>query len=258
MIKLIDILKEILLENEDLIFSGEVKDQITDNFVPLTDAVIDIIYPKERIQAFHIASPDEIDRVKRLINKENAISSFTEAKANNIKDVNFNLNSKLGGILFHLEGQKAFGSASDLGSSLDKSGRRWVSYKLFPKEFQDEFLKYDKTKINNIKTLREYYIFVNGLIKKYLDKIKEKNNSKEITHGSWNEILIKRIKVLSILANVEKLYQASDNPFSMADEPPFPKEELIEKLKSISNNLEITSDENKILNWFKSKGGVVR
>ena len=260
MIKILDIISNIILESIDtsnLIYSSEVKDNIKNNEVPLTDAVITLLYPKERIKIFHMASADEVDTIRGIINKENAISCFTEAEKSKIENVTFNLNSKVGGILFYLEGQKAFSSASDLGSSVDKSGRRWVSYKQFPQGFQSEFLKYDKNSINNLETLKKYYIFVNELVAKYLDQIKTKNSTKEDTFGNWDEVVVKRIKVLSILVNTKRIYAAS-GPFSMMDEPPFSEEELIKRLKSISNDVSILSDKNEILNWYTTRGGKIK
>ena len=256
MIKILDIVSEIILESIDtsnLIYSSEVKDNIKNNDVPLTDAVINLLYPKERIKIFHMASADEVDAIRGIINKENAISCFTEAEKSKIERVSFSLNSKVGGILFHLEGQKVFSSASDLASSVDKSGRRWVSYRKFPQGFQNEFLKYDKDSINNLETLKKYYIFVNELITKYLDQIKTKNSSKEDTFGNWDEVVVKRIKVLSILVNTERIYAASG-----PDEPPFSEEELIKRLKSISNDVSILSDKNEILNWYTTRGGKIK
>lgn len=256
MIKILDIVSDIILESintSNLIYSSEVKDNIKNNDVPLTDAVINLLYPKERIKIFHMASADEVDTIRGIINKENAISCFTEAEKSKIERVSFSLNSKVGGILFHLEGQKVFSSASDLASSVDKSGRRWVSYRKFPQGFQNEFLKYDKDSINNLETLKKYYIFVNELITKYLDQIKTKNSSKEDTFGNWDEVVVKRIKVLSILVNTERIYAASG-----PDEPPFSEEELIKRLKSISNDVSILSDKNEILNWYTTRGGKIK
>jgi len=261
MIKLLNILSEIIFESIDisnLIYSSEVKDNIKNNNVPLTDAVINLLYPKERIKVFHMASADEVDTIKRIINKENAISCFTETEKSKIENVSFNLNSKVGGILFHLEGQKVFSSTSDLGSSVDKSGRRWVSYKKFPQEFQNEFLKYDKNNINNLETLKKYYIFINKLIVKYLDQIKIKNSSKENTHGDWDEVVVKKIKILGILVNPKRIYPTPDAFSMFMDEPPFSEEELIKKLKSISSDVSILSDKNEILNWFTTKGGKIK
>jgi len=260
MVKLLDILSEVILENSNtsnLIYSSEVQDNIKNNEVPLTDAVINLLYPKERIKVFHMASADEIDRIRGIINKENAISCFTEAEKSKIENVSFNLNFKVGGILFHLEGQKAFSSTSDLSSSVDKSGRRWVSYKKFPEGFQNEFLKYDKNSISNLETLKKYYTFVNELITKYLDQIKTKNSSKEDTFGNWDEVVVKRIKVLSILVNTKRIY-ATSGPFSMIDEPPFGEEELIKRLKSMSNDVSVLSDKNEILNWYTTRGGKIK
>jgi len=261
MIKIVDILSEIIFENINtslLIYSSEVKDNIKNNEVPLTDAVINLLYPKERIKVFHMASADEVDTVRGIVNKENAISCFTEAEKSKIENVSFNLNSKVGGILFHLEGQKGFNSASDLGSSVDKSGRRWISYKKFPQGFQNEFLKYDKNNINNLETLKKYYIFINQLVVKYLDQIKTVNSSKENTYGNWDEVVVKRIKVLSILVNTKRIYPAP-GAFSMAGfEPPFSEEELIKKLKSISSDVSLISDKNEILNWYTNKGGKIK
>ena len=44
----------------------------------------------------------------------------------------------------------------------------------------------------------------------------------------------------------------------MIDEPPFSEEELIKRLKSISNDVSILSDKNEILNWYTTRGGKIK
>ena len=130
MIKLKDLLTEDWIDNDwypahtrgamDWIRSGDK--------IPLTPKTIEkAVGKKIPVKSFHITSPDELSKVKSILNKKKSISTFTGAHEKEKLSKGRGVQTGTGGIIFYVEGNLLAQRGMDFDTTPDKQGRRWVS-----------------------------------------------------------------------------------------------------------------------------------
>ena len=263
-------IREYLNEQENInkLFINEVahenniNDLIKQKQIPLTPTIVSKIIGNKFINAFHVTGVENINQIKKIINKRNQISSFNYFNKNkNLSDFS---PFTSGNILFKLKGKLNIISSKDLWSSVDNSlNRRWIDSSYISKNLNDEILKnfnfFEIKGENNYNKLKRYVKF----IYEYLDKNKLEINKNLInliidqyaqTH--YNETVVSNITVEKVAFIPSIVFYECDD-----DKDGIPCKNkiisLIEELKTFVSNdkIFILKDESELRKWFLDNGG---
>ena len=97
-------------------------------YIPLTPKVVEKVLGKKiPIRSFHITGPDGIGRLKNVLNKKKAISTFTATHETESLAKGRGVQTGMGGIICYVEGYLLAKRSMDFDTTPDKQGRRWVS-----------------------------------------------------------------------------------------------------------------------------------
>ena len=250
------------------IFINEVAHENNINYLikqkklPLTPTIVSKLIGNKFINTFHVTGVENINQIKKIINKRNQISSFNYFNKNkNLSDFS---PFTSGNILFKLKGKLNIISSKDLWSSVDNSlNRRWIDSSFISKNLNDEILKnfnfFEIKGENEYNKLKRYIKF----IYEYLDKNKLEINKNLInliidqyaqTH--YNETIVSNIIVEKVAFVPSIVFYECDE-----DKDGIPCKNkiisLIEELKPLVSNdkIFILKDESELRKWFLDNGG---
>jgi hypothetical protein len=219
MIKLLDILKEIqwLKKSYEL---------ASNYYFPFTPNIAKILSKGKTIKSFHVTSFEKLNQLKSLEGTKKSISTMTKTKNKKIRlyrDLKSQWNN---GVLCFLEGDVVFQSKSDIMSTPDDTGRRWVKFnnpgnrvnasglqtkfeKFMSKEIgtlrdeiHDANLKKDFSKETNAKRntyLKRYINLANKFAQENSEEILIKLGGQDLSYdelSETDEVIINNIKLL--------------------------------------------------------------
>ena len=96
-------------------------------YIPLTPKAVEKVLGKKiPIRSFHITGPDGIRRLKNVLNKKKAISTFTATHETESLAKGRGVQTGMGGIICYVEGHLLAKRSMDFDTVPDKQGRRWV------------------------------------------------------------------------------------------------------------------------------------
>jgi len=105
-------------------------------YIPLTPSAVEKALGKKiPVRSFHITGPDGIKTMKNIIGKKKSISTFTRTHEDENLSKGRGVQTGMGGIICHVEGNLLGGKYLDFDTVPDKQGRRWVkSFYVFDKK----------------------------------------------------------------------------------------------------------------------------
>jgi hypothetical protein len=248
---------------EDISHSGEAVDFAKLCYFPLTPKISKAYY-NTRINCFHLTDVQNLSNFKTLLKSPKTISCFTSIGERYLKD--FRGIRTNGGVLLELDGNLVLNSVTDIISSVDESGMRWISEKYFrdsSTEFQTKYEKFKKTA--NLKrgeyggdemSFLDWYIpYAEDFVIKNKDVIV--NFLTSIEDDYWDEILVNDIIIKDVL--VLSSYKDSNFLFftKTVNKSVFGSlEKLEEFVKSISTGeIWITRDKEDAISFVTNRGG---
>ena len=194
----------------ELKWLANVQSHIVKMDVPLTPSLVNYIWGKQRVTTFHIGDVHGIDNMYSLIGTRKSLSTFRymdKLMVEKMKGIQTE-----GGIIYQIEGDLQFDAPTDIMSTPDESGRRWVNIFTFPDNFREkleyEYEVHEKFRHLNepsgpAKDLIEYYRLIDRLVKEYATDIREHFTDIKTNRGnnesSWNETVVNNIRVVDIL-----------------------------------------------------------
>lgn len=96
-------------------------------YIPLTPKAVEKVLGKKiPVRSFHITGPDGIRRLKNVLNKKKAISTFTATHETESLAKGRGVQTGMGGIICYVEGHLLAKRSMDFDTVPDKQGRRWV------------------------------------------------------------------------------------------------------------------------------------
>jgi hypothetical protein len=253
-----DLISEELLD--EVMWVSNKDKKLRNGEIPLTSTIVEKMFGEPRaVEAFHITDLKNVFDIKKIIGKRNSISAFQYFSEGGIRSAR-GIQTQ-GGIVLKIGGVMDIMGSNDIMSTLDQSiNRRWISAKLLSYRLYNDLVNYFSTfKFNdNPSDTRTYMTHMFQLFDKYHDEIQD-NLIKMVFSSShdngWNEMLVKRVRVLSLAWLPDR---AMDY---YADEEQEEKEEvtneIIEELKTLTPNVYTFYDDNDIVRWFKDNGGHV-
>jgi hypothetical protein len=195
---------------DELKWLANVQSHIVKMDVPLTPSLVNYIWGKQRVTTFHIGDVLGIDRIGSMVGKRKSLSTFRfmeKTMLSKMKGIQTE-----GGIIYQIEGDLQFDAPTDLMSSPDETGRRWINIFSFPDNFRNklehEYEVHEKFRHMNeptgpSKDLIEYYRLVDRLVKEYAKEIREHFTDIKKNRGgresSWNETVVNNIEIKDIL-----------------------------------------------------------
>ena len=101
-------------------------------YIPLTPKVVEkIVGKKIPVKSFHITGPENLHRMKNVLNSKKSLSTFTMTNKEEKLAKGGGIQTK-GGIIFYIEGNLLAQRTIDFDTVPDKQGRRWVdSFNVF-------------------------------------------------------------------------------------------------------------------------------
>ena len=190
----------------ELKWLGDIKSHIDRLDIPLTQSFVNYIWGKQRVTTFHIGDVNGIDSMGQLIGTRKSLSTFRFMERDMLKNIK-GIQTE-GGIIYHIEGDLQFDAPTDIMSTPDESGRRWVTIHTLPIEFVEKFNKeyVEHNSFNYIdssKDLINYYRWVDGFIRKHAKEIREHFTDIKKNRGdresTWNETVVNNIRIKDIL-----------------------------------------------------------
>lgn len=238
----INLLFEELLD--DVAWKIKIYNHIKNGYIPLTKKIIKLLINQhKRIISFHITDFNHLDSLINLVKQPKPISTFTFI--NKVYLLMLRGVQTKGGILVKISGSLDFMASFDLESKVDYSlKRRWIDSELLSNELH-EFLINKYSNVNySINTIKTYLTDIEKFIEKNTKKIEDKKRDLMLKKsGDWNELIVRDIE---ILGGIYKL----DDEESLSKE-----DEIVSKLKVISNNIIQVWTPDEITHWFKENGG---
>jgi len=254
----------------ELKWLGNIQSHIGRMDIPLTPSIINYIWGKQKVTTFHIGDVNGIDKIGEMIGTRKALSTFRFMEKEMIKDIR-GIQTE-GGIIYQIIGDLLFDAPSDIMSTPDESGRRWITLHVLPHNFIDkfdkEFLYYNKfNDVTEPKDLINYYRWVDGLIKEHAKEIREHFTDIKKNRGDresmWNETVVNNIRVVdilwkeSIIEFIEKWETKESSIIKVL-------EEVGSKLNSIANGSVYLADNNGAfgfrdidpIKWVEQRGGL--
>lgn len=129
-------LKELLHES---VYLGRLKDEwypahtkdalswtLTQDYVPLYPKTMEKVIGKIPINSFHVTGPYHIKTLKDVLGKKKSISTFTKANKSSPLAKGRGVQTKGGGVIFHVSGELLARKYMDFDTMPDRTGRRWV------------------------------------------------------------------------------------------------------------------------------------
>jgi hypothetical protein len=237
--------------------------------IPLTPSIVNYIWGKQRVTTFHVGDVNGIDKIGSMVGTKKSLSTFRFMEKTMLNKMH-GIQTE-GGIIYQIEGDLQFDAPSDIMSTPDESGRRWVTLHVFPHNFTTEFHKrfLDNNSFNNIqepKDLINYYRFIDGIVKEYAKDIREHFTDIKKNRGgrksSWNETVVSNIQVVDILWK-EDIVAFLDN-WETKEQRIKVLEEIGIKLNSIATGSVYLADDNGIfgfrdinpVKWVEKRGGL--
>jgi len=190
----------------ELKWLGNIKSHINRLDIPLTQSFVNYIWGKQRVTTFHIGDVNGIDKVGEMVGTRKSLSTFRFMEKDMLKDIK-GIQTE-GGIIYQIEGDLQFDAPTDIMSTPDESGRRWITIHTLPIEFVEkfnkEYLKHNSFNyINSSKDLINYYRWVDGFIKEHTKEIREHFTDIKKNRGdrksTWNETVVNNIQIKDIL-----------------------------------------------------------
>jgi hypothetical protein len=194
----------------ELKWLANVQSHIVKMDVPLTPSLVNYIWGKQRVTTFHVSDVHGIDHIASMVGTRKSLSTF--------KFMEKTMLSKMrgvqteGGIIYQIIGDLQFDAPSDIMSTPDEIGRRWINIFSFPDNFRNrlehEYEVHEKFRHMNepsgpSKDLIEYYRLIDRLVKEYAKEIREHFTDIKKNRGgresSWNETVVNNIQVIDIL-----------------------------------------------------------
>lgn len=177
---------------------------IEKGYLPLTPEVLKSF--EIETTAYHVTSVENIKNIENLQNKSNDISTFTRGSIGLAHGARVKSE-----ILFELEGYSSFYTNTDIWTSLDENGHRWLKpfnpkYGLYIKNnFTDKIKTTDKIEFYNKAKKIINKKFIQGLNQE-IEKWISKNKNKDYDN---NEILLHNFKIknISIIADTIEEFQ---------------------------------------------------
>jgi len=194
----------------ELKWLANVQSHIVRMDIPLTPSLVNYIWGKQRVTTFHIGDINGIDNMDKIVGTRKSLSTFRFMNKELLKDIK-GIQTE-GGIIYQIEGDLQFDSPTDVMSSPDETGRRWINIRSFPYDFQNkvehEYEKYEKFRHMNepsgpSKDLIEYYRLMDQLVRENAKEIREfftdiKKNRRD-NESSWNETVVNNVRIKDIL-----------------------------------------------------------
>lgn len=192
----------------------EMKYLISKNAIPISSSMMDRLGYSYEEEAYHMTSAHYLDGLKNIQHSKKQISAFTQG-SNELMKLPSNPN-----VLVKLEGTIVIDAASDMWTSIDKQGRRWINLEPKSKKNGTEFseklafnidgiqskikksLGYDvKTKIEDMNKSDR-----NKMYKTYIDEVEDylqnggykllsKHLNSNITYG-YNEVILNSFTII--------------------------------------------------------------
>jgi hypothetical protein len=190
----------------ELKWLGNIQSHIDRLDIPLTPSFVNYIWGKQRVTTFHIGDVNGIDKVGEMVGTRKSLSTFRFMEKDMLKDIK-GIQTE-GGIIYQIEGDLQFDAPTDIMSTPDESGRRWITIHTLPIEFVEkfnkEYLKHNSFNyINSSKDLINYYRWVDGFIKEHAKEIREHFTDIKKNRGdrksTWNETVVNNIQIKDIL-----------------------------------------------------------
>ena len=190
----------------ELKWLGNIQSHIDRLDIPLTPSFVNYIWGKQRVTTFHIGDVNGIDKVGDMVGTRKSLSTFRFMEKDMLKDIK-GIQTE-GGIIYQIEGDLQFDAPTDIMSTPDESGRRWITIHTLPIEFVEkfnkEYLKHNSFNyINSSKDLINYYRWVDGFIKEHAKEIREHFTDIKKNRGdrksTWNETVVNNIQIKDIL-----------------------------------------------------------
>jgi len=257
----------------ELKWLANVQSHIVRMDIPLTPSLVNYIWGKQRVTTFHIGDVNGIDNMNKIVGTRKSLSTFRFMNKELLKDIK-GIQTE-GGIIYQIEGDLQFDSPTDVMSSPDETGRRWINIRSFPYDFQNkvehEYEKYEKFRYMNepsgpSKDLIEYYRLMNQLVRENAKEIREyftdikKNRGNE--ESSWNETVVNNIKIKDILwrenvVNFLETWETTEQKNNVV-------QEIGIKLNSIATGIVYLSDgggrfgfrDINPVRWVQKRGGL--
>ena len=173
-------------------------------YIPLTPKVVEKVLGKKiPVRSFHITGPDGIRRLKNVLNKKKAISTFTATHETESLAKGRGVQTGMGGIICYVEGYLLAKRSMDFDTVPDKQGRRWVkSFHVFDGDsmiwrtaLKRAKLDYDSISDKMDEIDRKYHDM-------WIDENKiDYNEYKELTKKDQGPVINKYVKDYIDLAN---------------------------------------------------------
>ena len=173
-------------------------------YIPLTPKVVEKVLGKKiPVRSFHITGPDGIRRLKNVLNKKKAISTFTATHETESLAKGRGVQTGMGGIICYVEGHLLAKRSMDFDTVPDKQGRRWVkSFHVFDGDsmiwrtaLKRAKLDYDSISDKMDEIDRKYHDM-------WIDENKiDYNEYKELTKKDQGPVINKYVKDYIDLAN---------------------------------------------------------
>jgi hypothetical protein len=190
----------------ELKWLGDIKSHIHRLDIPLTPSFVNYIWGKQRVTTFHIGDVNGIDKVGEMVGTRKSLSTFRFMEKYMLKDIK-GIQTE-GGIIYQIEGDLQFDAPTDIMSTPDESGRRWITIHTLPIEFVEkfygEFKKHNRFNyINEPKDLISYYRWIDGFIRDHAKEIREHFTDIKKNRGdresTWNETVVNNIQIKDVL-----------------------------------------------------------
>lgn len=175
--------------------------------IPLTQSIVNYIWGRnEKITTFHIGDVNGIDRMFKMVGTRKSLSTFRFMDKGFLEDIK-GIQTE-GGILYQIVGDLQFDAPSDILSTPDESGRRWITLHVFPTNFMLKVIEGFKThkNFNDIqepKDLINYYRWIDGVVKEHAKEIREHftdiRTHRKGKESFWNETVVNNIQIKDIL-----------------------------------------------------------
>jgi hypothetical protein len=225
--------------------------------IPLTPSVVKFILGEhKKVEAFHVMGIDNIDGLRSIIGKRNTISAFKFFSNDNIKSARGIQTS--GGIVAKINGYMNIIGGEDIMSTVDDSlNRRWISGSLLSPKMGDELVKYFEgfEFKHTAAEVKQYMTKIFELLNEYIVDIQSNLFKMLFNSGGygWNELLVRNVQVSS----VAWLPSIAIRDYYEDEEREQYIQEIIEKLKTLTPNVETFSDGEELAKWFTDNGGHV-
>lgn len=248
--------------------------------IPLSTSVMKQIYNNQVVSSFHITDLESVYNFKKLEGSKKSISTFNKIIDNspNLKTGHGGITR--GGVLVWLEGDVMNIFPEDVGSRLDSSGRRWVSWQYLMADFnaklpaslqkiRDEYEEkkeqIDYHKPNPEKILNKLKaFFVDKYIKethkqlllhrKIIFRNRLKNPTQDSYSALWNEVVLNNVKIRGLFIIDSTGFR--HGPFGMGEEE---FNGHVEKIKKMFPKAKIVIEKSpkKIKDYYQKWGGWV-